>query len=127
MPNATVMVINDAHRFGLAQLHQLRGRVGRGEDNAYCFLTGKPRTADAKKRIEVMQKTCDGFLIAEEDMKIRGPGEIQGIRQSGMSDLKIADLVRDMRLLELARDEAEKLLKSGERLPEGARTRIINA
>jgi ATP-dependent DNA helicase RecG len=127
VPNATVMVINDAHRFGLAQLHQLRGRVGRGEDSAYCFLTGKPRTADAKKRIEVMQKTCDGFVIAEEDMKIRGPGEIQGIRQSGMSDLKIADLVRDMRLLELAREEAERLLKSGESLTPNIQTHIINA
>jgi len=116
VPNATVMVINDAHRFGLAQLHQLRGRVGRGSDRAYCFLTGKPRTVDAKKRIEVMQKTCDGFVIAEEDMKIRGPGEIQGIRQSGISDLKIADLVRDIKLLEMARDEAARLLESDENL-----------
>ena len=129
--NATVMVINDAHRVGLAQLHQLRGRVGRGEDNAYCFLPGKPRTADAKKRIEVMQKTCDGFVIAEEDMKIRGPGEIQGIRQSGVSDLKIADLVRDIKLLELAREEAERLLKSDEKSvgkessSSSARARII--
>ncbi len=116
VPNATVMVIHDAHRFGLAQLHQLRGRVGRGEDNAYCFLTGTPHTGDAKRRLKVMEQTCDGFVIAEEDMKIRGPGEIQGIRQSGMSDLKIADLVRDIKLLELARDEAEKILESDEKL-----------
>jgi len=133
VPNATVMVIHDAHRFGLAQLHQLRGRVGRGPDNAYCFLTGKPRTADAKRRIEIMQKTCDGFVIAEEDMNIRGPGEIQGIRQSGVSDLRIADLVRDIKLLELARDEAERLLKSDEKLvgkessSSSARTPIITA
>ncbi|MCK5556904.1 MAG: hypothetical protein KAJ01_00895, partial [Candidatus Hydrogenedentes bacterium] len=84
---------------------------GRGADKAYCFLTGKPRTEEGRKRLEVMERTCDGFVIAEEDMKIRGPGEIQGLRQSGVSDLKIADLVRDVRLLELARDEAEKALQ----------------
>ena len=134
VPNATVMVIRDAHRFGLAQLHQLRGRVGRGADKAYCFLTGKPRTEEGRKRLEVMERTCDGFVIAEEDMKIRGPGEIQGLRQSGVSDLKIADLVRDMRLLELARDEAEKALQNAPDLaqtssstPTAAETRIITA
>ena len=120
VPNATVMVIHDAHRFGLAQLHQLRGRVGRGEDDAYCFLMGSPTTEDARRRLKVMEQTCDGFVIAEEDMKIRGPGEIEGIRQSGMSDLRIADLVRDIKLLELARDEAEKLLESKENLVDEA-------
>ena len=131
--NATVMVIKDAHRFGLAQLHQLRGRVGRGADKAYCFLTGKPRTEDGRRRLEVMETTCDGFVIAEEDMKIRGPGEIQGLRQSGVADLKIADLVRDMRLLELAREEAEKALQAKPDLADAfptttdGETRIITA
>jgi len=131
--NATVMVIKDAHRFGLAQLHQLRGRVGRGADKAYCFLTGKPRTENGRRRLEVMGTTCDGFVIAEEDMKIRGPGEIQGLRQSGVANLKIADLVRDMRLLELAREEAEKALQTAPHLAEtfppttGGETRIITA
>lgn len=115
VPNATVIVIHDAHRFGLAQLHQLRGRVGRGADKAYCFLTGRPRTEDGRKRMAVMEGTCDGFVIAEEDLKIRGPGEIQGIRQSGISDLKVADLIRDIKLLELAREEAEKVIDSAER------------
>jgi ATP-dependent DNA helicase RecG len=119
VPNATVMVVHDAHRFGLAQLHQLRGRVARGSDDAYCFLTGRPRTEDGRRRLEVMEKTCDGFVIAEEDLKIRGPGEIQGIRQSGVSDLKVANLVRDVRLLELAREEAERALdRSGVSEPE---------
>jgi ATP-dependent DNA helicase RecG len=133
VPNATVMLIRNAHRFGLAQLHQLRGRVGRGADKAYCFLAGKPRTEDGRRRLEVMEMTCDGFVIAEEDMKIRGPGEIQGLRQSGVSDLKIADLVRDMRLLELAREEAEKALQATPNLAEASsaatagETRIITA
>jgi ATP-dependent DNA helicase RecG len=131
--NATVMVVKDAHRFGLAQLHQLRGRVGRGADKAYCFLTGKPRTENGRRRLKVMEMTCDGFVIAEEDMKIRGPGEIQGLRQSGVADLKIADLVRDMRLLELAREEAEKALQARPDLADAApaatagETRIITA
>ncbi|MFP6596372.1 MAG: ATP-dependent DNA helicase RecG, partial [Candidatus Hydrogenedentota bacterium] len=105
-PNATTMIIEDASNFGLIQLHQLRGRVGRGEAPSHCFLVGKPKTKEGKRRIEVMCETNDGFIIAEEDLKLRGPGELYGVRQSGVSDLRVADLIRDVRLLEQARKDA---------------------
>ncbi len=110
-PNATTMIIEDAGNFGLTQLHQLRGRVGRGEALSHCFLVGKPKTKEAKQRIEVLASTTDGFIIAEEDLKLRGPGEFYGVRQSGLSDLRIADLIRDVRLLEQARKDATEYLK----------------
>ena len=100
------MIIEDASNFGLIQLHQLRGRVGRGEAPSHCFLVGKPKTKEGKRRIEVMCETNDGFIIAEEDLKLRGPGELYGVRQSGVSDLRVADLIRDVRLLEQARKDA---------------------
>ncbi len=107
LPNATVMVIEHAERFGLAQLHQLRGRVGRGAKQSYCFLIAEyPQSADAKARLQVMQKSSDGFIIAEEDLKIRGPGEFFGTRQAGLPELKVANLVRDVQILEKAREEA---------------------
>jgi len=107
VPNATMMLIVHAERFGLAQLHQLRGRVGRGSDQSYCLLLAYPPVGEeAKRRLEIMVKTTDGFTIAEEDLDIRGPGEFFGTRQSGMPDLKVASIVRDARLLELARKEA---------------------
>ncbi len=106
VPNAGVMVIEDAQRFGLAQLHQLRGRVGRGTEQSYCVLVGDGGTADAALRLGVMTQTNDGFTIAEEDLKIRGPGEFYGTRQSGMPALKVTDIFKDIPILEIARKEA---------------------
>ncbi|CUU11331.1 ATP-dependent DNA helicase RecG [Armatimonadetes bacterium GBS] len=111
VPNAVAMIIEDAERFGLAQLHQLRGRVGRGEHQSYCVLIADPKTDEGKARMEIMTRTNNGFLIAEEDLRIRGPGEIYGTRQSGMPSFRVADLVKDMHLLEVARREAFRLLE----------------
>ncbi len=111
VPNASVMVIEDANRFGLSQLHQLRGRVGRGEWQSFCVLIAEARTDDAKARMDVMVATTDGFKIAEEDLKLRGPGEIAGTKQSGNLDFKIADLVQDGKLLEVSRQAAIELIK----------------
>ena len=112
VPNASVMVILDAQRFGLSQLHQLRGRVGRGADQSFCILVTKPQLAeDTRKRIDIMCDTNDGFLIAEADLKLRGPGDLEGTQQSGMAfDLKIADIARDGQLVQLARDEAQRII-----------------
>ncbi len=111
VPNASVMVIESAERFGLSQLHQLRGRVGRGADQSYCILMSKDDlSADARKRMEVMASTNDGFRIAETDLQLRGPGDIQGTQQSGILDLKIADLTQDERILKFAREQAKSLL-----------------
>ena len=112
VPNASVMVILDAQRFGLSQLHQLRGRVGRGADQSYCILvTGHQLSADTRKRIDIMCDTNDGFRIAEADLKLRGPGDLEGTQQSGMAfDLKIADIARDGQLVQMARDEAQKII-----------------
>lgn len=112
VPNASVMIIESAERFGLSQLHQLRGRVGRGADQSYCILmSGNKLSEDAKKRLETMVSTSDGFEIAEIDMHLRGPGDIEGTQQSGVPfELKLADLVRDTKLLQYTRDIAEKIL-----------------
>ena len=106
IPNATVMVIEDADRFGLAQLHQLRGRVGRGARSSACVLIAEPRTPDAVERLEAMRTTTDGFELAERDFQIRGPGELIGARQSGEMVLEVADLARDLDLLKLSRSDA---------------------
>lgn len=111
VPNAALMVIIHSERFGLAQLHQLRGRVGRGSDQSYCILLSYGGSENARKRLEVMVKTTDGFRIAEEDLNIRGPGEFFGTRQSGMPDLKVANLLRDAKILEMARKEAFSLME----------------
>ena len=111
-PRATTMIIEDAGHFGLTQLHQLRGRVGRGSKQSYCFLLGDAETDEAKARLEILCSTNDGFKIAEEDLKLRGPGETYGARQAGLSDLKAADLVRDVRLIDRARRDAEALLRN---------------
>jgi ATP-dependent DNA helicase RecG len=108
--NATTMIIEDASQFGLTQLHQLRGRVGRGRDQSHCFLLGAPATEDGKRRLDVMCATNSGFDIAEEDLKLRGPGEFYGVRQAGLSDLRVADLIRDVRLLDHARRDAQEIL-----------------
>jgi len=106
VPNATVIIIVDAHRFGLAQLHQLRGRVGRGARQSYCILVSEPGTDEAKERLRAMTMSNDGFRLAEMDLKIRGPGELFGTRQSGLPELKIADLITNMKTMGLARSEA---------------------
>lgn len=112
VPNASVMIIESAERFGLSQLHQLRGRVGRGADQSYCILmTGHKLSNDTKTRIETMCRTNDGFEISEVDLKLRGPGDIMGKQQSGVLNLQIADLVKDKEILQLARHHAIKLLK----------------
>src|SRR5574344_334136 len=112
VPNASVMLIENAERFGLSQLHQLRGRVGRGADQSYCILvTGFKLSEETRKRIQIMCETNDGFEIAEADLKLRGPGDLEGTQQSGVAfDLKIADIARDGQIVQLARDVAEKVI-----------------
>lgn len=112
VPNATVMVIENAERFGLSQLHQLRGRVGRNQLQSYCILVSSTRSQETKERLNIMTQTNDGFVIAEKDLQLRGPGEFLGTRQSGLPDLIISDIVRDAKILELARNEAIDFLKT---------------
>lgn len=117
VPNASVMVIENAERFGLSQLHQLRGRVGRGADQSFCILMSDYKlTTDGKKRMETMVKTTDGFEIAEVDLKLRGPGDMQGIQQSGVLDLRIADIIKDEKILKYARNLATEILKEDRNL-----------
>jgi ATP-dependent DNA helicase RecG len=116
VPNSSVMVIEDANRFGLSQLHQLRGRVGRGEWQSYCVLVADAKNEDARTRMDVMVSTNDGFRIAEEDLKLRGPGELAGTKQHGNLDLKFADLVQDGKLLEVAREAAIKIIEKDPQL-----------
>lgn len=112
VPNASVMIIMDAQRFGLSQLHQLRGRVGRGAEQSYCVLVTNRKLAEmTRKRIDIMCDTNDGFRIAEADLKFRGPGDLEGTQQSGMAfDLKIANIATDGQLVQMARDEARKVV-----------------
>ena len=111
VPNASVMVIESAEKFGLSQLHQLRGRVGRGSDKSFCILlTGKKLSNDARERLKIMVSTNDGFKIAEKDLEIRGPGEIEGTKQSGVLNFKLASIVRDKVMLEAARSVVEKII-----------------
>lgn len=112
VPNATVMVIENAERFGLSQLHQLRGRVGRNSLQSYCILITSSRTQETRERLSIMTETNDGFVIAEKDLQLRGPGEFLGTRQSGLPDLIISDIVRDAKILELARNEAIDFVKN---------------
>lgn len=111
VPNANVMLIEDAQRFGLAQLHQLRGRVGRGSAQSYCILIGDPSTPEGERRLKVMVDTTDGFKIAEEDLAIRGPGEFFGTRQHGLPEFKVANLIRDWEVLEMVRAEVQEMLE----------------
>jgi len=112
VPNASVLVIENAERFGLSQLHQLRGRVGRGADQSYCILmTGVKMTTDGRQRIKTMVETNDGFRIAEVDLRLRGPGDLSGTQQSGILDLKLADVIRDEKILKAARDMAISILE----------------
>lgn len=112
VPNATVMVIEDADRFGLAQLHQLRGRIGRGEYKSYCILISDPKSENARRRLEAFERLQDGFELAEEDLSIRGPGEVLGTRQHGLPEIKFGDITADKDILELARREAFTLVES---------------
>ena len=112
VPNASVMIVESAEKFGLSQLHQLRGRVGRGAEQSYCVLmTSYKLSVDARSRMETMVRTNDGFEIAEVDLRMRGPGDIMGTQQSGIIDLKLADLAKDSQLIILAREAAQNLLK----------------
>ncbi|MEP0858729.1 ATP-dependent DNA helicase RecG [Trichocoleus sp. DQ-U1] len=110
VPNATVMMIENAERFGLSQLHQLRGRVGRGAAQSFCLLMSSTKTADARYRLNVLEQSQDGFFIAEMDMRLRGPGQVLGTRQSGVPDFALASLVEDQEVLNIARDAAEKVM-----------------
>ena len=117
VPNASVMVIESAERFGLSQLHQLRGRVGRGNDQSYCILMSSHKlSTEAKTRLETMTATTDGFQIAEVDLRLRGPGDLMGTQQSGVLQLKIADIIKDNQLLKTARNDAQVLLREDPRL-----------
>ena len=123
VPNASVMVIENAERFGLSQLHQLRGRVGRGADQSYCVLmSGHKLSAEGRKRLEIMVQSTDGFEIAEADLKLRGPGDIEGTRQSGMLDFKIANLAKDGDLIALTRQKAKTVLAADSNLSSHQKT-----
>jgi ATP-dependent DNA helicase RecG len=111
VPNATVMVIESAEKFGLSQLHQLRGRVGRGSDRSFCILlTGQKLTNEARERLKIMCSTNDGFKIAEKDLELRGPGDIEGTRQSGILNFKLASIVQDKHLLDISKELAYRIL-----------------
>ena len=116
VPNATVMVVQHAERYGLSQLHQLRGRIGRGTKDSLCFLLSDTDGGFVPERLRILCETCDGFRIAEEDLRLRGPGEWLGTRQHGLPSFKAADLLTDLELLELARRDAADLLRRDERL-----------
>ena len=119
VPNATLMVVENADRFGLSQLHQLRGRVGRGQAQSWCVLLSDVQNEDTKRRLKVLTESSDGFRIAEEDLKLRGPGDFFGSRQHGRPALKAADLRCAMPLLAEARDAAQALLQRDPTLSEG--------
>jgi ATP-dependent DNA helicase RecG len=114
VPNATVMVIYDADRFGLAQLHQLRGRVGRGGGASTCILVANPKSETGKERMEIMTETTDGFVISERDLQMRGPGDFLGVKQSGLPEFRLADLTRDQHILEIAREDAKEIIQTKE-------------
>ncbi len=121
VPNASVMIVEHAERFGLSQLHQLRGRVGRGAEKSYCvLLTTDKKTSVAKERLGIMAQSNDGFLIAEKDLELRGPGELLGTKQSGLPEFRVGNILRDQQMLEVARKEADFYLSKTEKNPETA-------
>ena len=111
VPNATIMIVMDADRFGLSQLHQLRGRVGRGDKQSYAVLVANPKTESGKQRMKIMTETTNGFVLAEEDLKMRGSGEIFGTRQSGIPEFQVADIIEDFPILEEARKVASQIVQ----------------
>ncbi len=115
VPNATVMIVEGADRFGLAQLHQLRGRIGRGEHQSYCILLSDNQSAETRERLAIMAKVQDGFVLAEKDLELRGPGQFFGTRQHGIPDLKIADIVKDTGVLLEARQAAQHTVAAPDR------------
>ena len=122
VPNASVMIVEHAERFGLSQLHQLRGRVGRGGEQSYCILlAGDKRSPEARERLAIMEETSDGFKVAEKDLEIRGPGEVMGVRQSGLPAFRIGNIVRDYAVLEVAKREADYMLTARRNSRETAR------
>jgi ATP-dependent DNA helicase RecG len=128
VPNASVMVMEHAERFGLSQLHQLRGRVGRGAAKSYCILvTGYAQSAESAERLHVMEESTDGFVIAERDLEIRGPGEFLGTRQSGLPELAVANLVRDQALLATAQEEARAIVDRDPQLQAPEHQRLVRA
>ncbi len=124
VPNATVMLIENAERFGLSQLHQLRGRVGRGQHRSYCLLMSNSMSSDAKQRLQVLEQSQDGFWISEMDMQLRGPGQVLGTRQSGMADFALASLAEDGEILTIARDAAEKVILRDNDLSESPKLKV---
>src|SRR5690606_34105058 len=110
VPNANIMVIFNAERFGLAQLHQLRGRVGRGEYQSYCILINESMNPISRERMRILQSSSDGFVISEKDLELRGPGEFFGTRQHGLPELKVANLFTDMNILKIAQSDAQEIL-----------------
>jgi ATP-dependent DNA helicase RecG len=125
VPNASIMVIENAERFGLSQLHQLRGRVGRGSEKSYCILmSGNKLSNDGKTRLQTMVNTSNGFEISEIDLQLRGPGDLQGTQQSGVLDLHIADLAKDQRILQEARVAAQEILATDVNLTSADNSRL---
>lgn len=124
IPNATVMVIVHAERFGLSQLHQLRGRIGRGSEQSYCLLFGNPTSAVSNERLKIMTRTNDGFKIAKMDFRLRGPGEFFGTRQHGLPELRISDLIKDFSILKKARSDAFELVSQDPQLTLDTHIRI---
>jgi ATP-dependent DNA helicase RecG len=122
VPNASIMIVEHAERFGLSQLHQLRGRVGRGDEQSFCILmAGDKRSPEARARLEIMEETNDGFKVAEKDLEIRGPGEVMGTRQSGLPEFRVGNVVRDYAVLEIAKREADHMLTARRNSRETAR------
>jgi ATP-dependent DNA helicase RecG len=122
VPNASIMIVEHAERFGLSQLHQLRGRVGRGDEQSYCILlAGDKRSPEARARLEIMEETNDGFKVAEKDLEIRGPGEVMGTRQSGLPEFRVGNVIRDFAVLEIAKREADHMLTARRNSRETAR------
>ena len=111
VPNATVMMIENAERFGLAQLHQLRGRVGRGKHQSYCIFMTASKAKEAKERLDILNHSNDGFKIASEDLKLRGPGDLFGIRQSGLMNFRLGDVYQDAKILQKANEAADLLIR----------------
>jgi ATP-dependent DNA helicase RecG len=127
VPNASIMIIESAERFGLSQLHQLRGRVGRGVEQSYCILmSGNKISKEGQERLKTMVRTNDGFDIAEVDLKLRGPGDMMGTQQSGMIDLKIADIIKDNAILQYARQLAINILNDDPDLSKEKNKIILN-